>query len=138
MAKKNESADDLMGDIKPSAKKAVKPDAKVSKPVAKAVKVVAKAITKAATKPEAAKPAGRKSAISDDMKLKVGKTAARDGSMFSIVAKAFGVGTTVKTAIERLKKTLTQPRGKSSKANPDTFIRGYVRGALAAGVIANA
>lgn len=134
MAKnKNESADDLMGDIKPTkAKVAAEPVARSKVPVKPVAKVAAKPVAKDAA------PRGKKSSVSDDMKLKVGKTAARDGSMFSIVAKAFGVGTTVKTAIERLKKTLTQPRGKSSKANIDTFIRGYIRGALAAGVIANA
>ena len=138
MAKtKTTDNDDLLGETK--VKKA-KPTTKVApkaKPAAKEVKATAKPAAKPAAK-EAKPPRAARTKVDDDAKLKVGKTVPREGSMFSIVAKAFGAGTTVKTAVERLKKTLVQPRGKTSKANPETFVRGYIRGALAAGVITNA
>jgi len=124
MAKaKNIDNDDLLGETKPKK-------AKVAPKGKPAVKATAKPAAKEAKAPRAAR-----TKISDDTKYKVGKTDVRDGTMFATVAKAFGAGTTVKTAIERLKKTMAQPRGKASKSNPDTFVRGYIRGALAKGVI---
>lgn len=126
---KNESADDLLGDIKPKAKKVVKPAPKAAV-AKKAVKPVAAKAVKAERAP--------RSTLAEDTKLKATKSAPREGSMFAIVVKAFGVGTTVKTGIERLRKTLVQPRGKAAKANPDSFIRGYVSGAVKKGFLANA
>jgi hypothetical protein len=113
--------DDLLGDTKPKKAKV-----KATKPAAKAAtaKVKAKAAPAKAT---------ARTKLGEDAKLKSGKTEAN--GMMGIVQKAFGAGTTVKTGIERLRKTLKQPRGKAAKTDSDGFIRGYISGAVRKGVL---
>jgi len=111
----------------------------IGTPTKKTAKKVKAALPAPKGKNKATAKTGRKPKLADDAKLKGGKTEPREGSMFAIVRAAFGgAGATLETGMGRLRKTLKQPRGTSAKSNPDTFIRGYIRGALAAGVLATA
>lgn len=131
MAKnKNESADDIMGDIK--AKVAAKPTVKAL-PVGATAKV--KPSAKVAAKPvdKAIAPRGKKSAISDDTKLAAGKVEAREGSVWEAAKKAVGAGSAFSTAFKKFK--FVQPRGGMSTANPEAFFRSVVTAAVKKGLL---